>query len=57
MKDFSDKNFSGINLNELNMDELKKAESAVLELSAQIKWQIRQRKRLQNLYSTMSKNE
>lgn len=57
MKDFSDKNFSGINLNELSMDELKKAESAVLELSAQIKWQIRQRKRLQNLYSTMSKNE
>lgn len=57
MKDFSDKNFSGINLNELSMDELKKAESAVLELSAQIKLQIRQRKRLQNLYSTMSKNE
>ena len=57
MKDFSDKNFSGINLNELSMDELKKAESVVLELSAQINWQIRQRKRLQNLYSAMSKNE
>lgn len=57
MKDFSDKNFSGINLNELSMDELKKAESAVLELSAQINWQIRQRKRLQNLYSAMPKNE
>lgn len=57
MKDFSDKNFSGINLNELSIDELKQAESVVLELSAQINWQIRQRKRLQNLYSAFSKTE